>query len=152
MASTFRLIADALAAGLQTAEWPAGTTVTRANWIELDAADLATPVVIVTPGNADASRAGRDITQTDYAVHVFVGQHCDTDADVDAVMDLADEVLLRVRAHSWPESVIWPESVRSGPLSTSIEINPDDGLSERNIWRAMIVATYRVFESDTLAT
>lgn len=149
MPSTFRLIADALAAGLQSVAWPAGTTVTRANWIELDASEMASPVVIVTPGNAEASRAGRAITQIDYTAHVFVGRHCDTDSAVNAIMDLADDVLLRVRAHSWPESVIFPAGV-SGPLSTTIEINPDDGLTERNIWRAMIVATYRVFESDAL--
>lgn len=150
MASVFRLIADAVAAGLQSVEFPGGATVTRANWIELDASDMVAPVVIVTPGNADASRAGRQLTQIDYAVHVFVGQHCADDADVDAVMDLADAVHLRIRAHAWPESVVFPEGV-TGPISTAIEINPDDGLTERNIWRAMIVATYRVFESDTIA-
>lgn len=149
MASTFRLIADALAAGLQTVQWPAGTVVSRANWIELDAADMAAPVVIVTPGNVDASRAGRTITQVDYTAHIFVGKHCDTDAEVESVMDLADSVMLQVRAHAWPESVTFPAGI-NGPLSTTIEINPDDGLTERNIWRAMIVATYRVFETDAL--
>lgn len=149
MAATFRLIADALAAGLQSVAWPAGVTVTRANWIEIDASDMAAPVVIVTPGAAEASRVATDITQFDYTAHVFVGRHCDTDSDVDAAIDLADDVMRQVRAHDWPQSVQWPAGIK-GPMSTTIEINPDDGLTERNMWRAMIVATYRVFERDAL--
>jgi hypothetical protein len=150
MAATFRLIADALAAGLQAATLPAGVTVTRANWIELDAADMAAPVVIVTPGSAEASRVATDITQFDYTANVFVARHCDTNAEVDSAIDLADAVMRYVRAHQWPQSSAWPAGV-TGPISTTIEINPDDGLTERNIWRAMILATYRVFDRDALA-
>ena len=149
MAAAFRLIADSLAAGLQLATLPIAASVTRANWIEIDASDMAAPMVVVTPGNVEGSRASRQITQLDYSINVFVGMHCNNDSDVDAVMDLADHVYLLVRAHSWGEVVAFPEGVTS-PLSATIEINPDDGLSERNIWRAMIVATYRVFEADAL--
>jgi hypothetical protein len=38
----------------------------------------------------------------------------------------------------------------TSPQTVTIDLNPDDALSERNVWRAAIVATYRVLESDDL--
>jgi hypothetical protein len=38
----------------------------------------------------------------------------------------------------------------TSPESSSIEINPDDALNDRNVWRAVITASYRVLESDNL--
>jgi hypothetical protein len=89
--------------------------------------------------------------QADYAVTVFVGRHVTTDAEVDGMLDLADSVMLQVRAHSFGSGVTWPDGVTS-PQTVSIDINPDDALTERNVWRAVITATYRVFESNVLPT
>jgi hypothetical protein len=66
------------------------------------------------------------------------------------MLDLASEVLLLVRAHDWSEAVNFPENVTS-PQSVTIDINPDDALNERNVWRAVIQATYRVVEPDVLS-
>ena len=64
------------------------------------------------------------------------------------MIDLADEALLYIRAHDWL-GVNWPEGVGK-PQTVSIELNPDDALNERNVWRAVIEVVYRVFEADEL--
>ena len=143
-----REIADALADGLAAVSWtPSTTTVYRRNWATIDIDDMATPVIFVTPGGADVARVGRNTTQTDYGATVFVGRHVDTDAEVDEMIDLADSLLLQIRAHDWVNA--WPAGV-SKPQTVSIELNPDDGLNDRNVWRAVVEVTYRVFEADTL--
>lgn len=149
MASFLRGIADALATGLDGVSWSiTSTTVERRNWASVDVESMTSPVVFVVPGNASMSRVSRDVMQTDYTVTVFVGRHVTTDAQVDGMLDLADEVSLRVRAHSFT-GVTWPAGVTS-PQNVSVEINPDDALTERNVWRAVITATYVVFEANTL--
>jgi|GEM_PF-1660729 len=149
MSSTLRLIADALAAGLQAVAWPvAGTTVERRNWATVDAEAMATPRVFVVPGNAEVSRISRTMMQVDYTVTVFVGRYVQTDSQVDGMLDLADTVMLYVRAHDWP-GITWPVGVTS-PQTVTIELNPDDALTERNMWRAVITATYRTFEVNAL--
>lgn len=149
MPSYLREIADSLATGLQSVAWSiTGTTVERKNWASVDVDGMAEPRVFVVPGNASMSRASRDVMQTDYTVSVFVGRHVTTDAQVDGMLDLADEVSLQVRAHDFT-GVTWPAGV-TGPQNVTIEINPDDALTDRNIWRAVITATYVVFEANTL--
>ena len=148
MSNALRTIADSLAAGLQSVSFGVPSTIVeRRNWVALDVEDMANPVVIVTPGNAEVSRIGRKVSQVDYTANVFVGQHVQTDTAVNAIMDLADECMTQIRAHNWPESVSWPAGVTS-PNAVTIEINPDDALSERNVWRAVIVAVYRVIVAD----
>ena len=150
MASYLRQIADALAAGLQDVTWSiASTTVERKNWVSIDLDAMAEPVIFVTPGSADVSRISRNVSQIDYEVSVFVGRHVQSDAEVDGMLDLAEEALLQVRAHDWSEAVVWPTGVTS-PITVAIEINPDDALSERNAWRAVITVTYRSFQADEL--
>ena len=127
----------------------ASTTVERKNWVSIDLDAMADPVIFVTPGSADVSRISRGVSQIDYEVSVFIGRHVQSDAEVDGMLDLADEALLQVRAHQWGEAVVWPEGVTS-PITVAIELNPDDALSERNAWRAVITATYRVFSADQL--
>lgn len=149
MASFLRGIADALADGLDAVSWSiTSTTVERRNWASVDVEGMAEPRVFVVPGNASMTRVSRDVMQTDYTVSVFVGRHVTTDAQVDGMLDLADEVSLQVRAHSFT-GVTFPAGVTS-PQNVSIEINPDDALTDRNVWRAVITATYVVFEANTL--
>lgn len=150
MASNIRGMADALAAGLGSITWAvAGTTVARRNWAAIDLVEMAHPVMLVTPGGVDVSRIGRMLSQIDYTVHVFVGRRCDNDAQVNETIDLADEVLLQVRSHIWSAGVTWPAGATS-PNSVTIDVDPDNGLSERNVWRAMLSAVYRVIERDAL--
>ena len=149
MASYLRGIADSLAAGLQSVSWSiAGTVVERKNWANVDVEAMAVPRVFVIPGNADVTRISRSMMQIDYTIQVFVGRHVATDADVNGMLDLADDVMLHVRAHDFT-GLSWPAGV-SSPQGVSIDINPDDALTERNVWRAVITATYRVFESNSL--
>jgi hypothetical protein len=150
MSSTLRTIADRLATGLQSVTWNiASTTVERRNWANIDVDAMSVPRVFVVPGNADVTRISRLVMQVDYTVTVFVGRHVQTDSDVDAMLDLADSVMLQVRAHSFGSSVVWPTGVTS-PQTVSIDLNPDDALTERNVWRAVITASYRVFETNAL--
>lgn len=143
-----REIADALADGLAAVSWtPSTTAVYRRNWATVDIDDMAEPVIFVTPGGADVARVGRTTTQTDYGATVFVGRHVETDAEVDEMIDLTDSLLLQIRAHDWVN--VWPAGVTS-PQSITIELNPDDGLNDRNVWRAVIEVQYRVFEADEL--
>jgi hypothetical protein len=150
MSSTLRTIADSLATGLESVTWDiASTTVERRNWANIDVDAMSVPRVFVVPGNADVSRISRQMMQIDYTVTVFVGRHVTTDAEVDGMLDLADNVMLYVRAHSFGSAVTWPAGDTS-PQTVSIDLNPDDALTERNVWRAVITATYRVFESNIL--
>jgi hypothetical protein len=152
MSSTLRALADSLATGLQSVTWGiTSTVVERKNWANVDVDAMASPRVFVVPGNADVTRISRQVMQVDYTVSVFVGRHVSTDAEVDGMLDLADSVMLQVRAHSFGAGVTWPAGVTS-PQTVSIDLNPDDALTERNVWRAVITATYRVFESNTLPT
>jgi hypothetical protein len=152
MSSTLRRIADSLATGLQSVTWPiASTTVERKNWVNVDVDAMSVPRVFVVPGSADVTRVSRTHMQIDYGITVFVGRHVTTDAEVDGMLDLADSIMLYVRAHSFGSGVTWPAGVTS-PQTVSIDINPDDALTERNVWRAVITATYRVFEANVLPT
>ena len=150
MSSTLRTIADSLALGLQSVSWGISPiSVERKNWASVDVDAMSVPRVFVVPGNADVTRVSRQMMQVDYTVTVFVGRHVAADSDVDAMLDLADSVMLQVRAHNFGSTVVWPAGVTS-PQSVSIDLNPDDALTERNVWRAVITATYRVFESNVL--
>jgi hypothetical protein len=150
MSSVLRTLADRLASGLQSVSWAIPSTVVeRKNWANVDVDALSIPHIFVVPGNADVTRISRLMMQVDYTVTVFVGRHVTSDTDVDAMLDLADSVMLQVRAHSFGSSIIWPTGVTS-PQTVSIDLNPDDALTERNVWRAVITATYRVFESNVL--
>ena len=150
MSSVLRTIADSLADGLQTVTWDiASTVVERRNWANIDVDAMSVPRVFVVPGNAEVTRISRQVMQVDYTVTVFVGRHVTTDAEVDGMLDLADSVMLQVRAHSFGAGVTWPAGVTS-PQTVNIDLNPDDALTERNVWRAVITATYRVFETNVL--
>jgi hypothetical protein len=150
MSSYLRTISDALATSLAAVTWDiASTTVERKNWVSIDVESMSDPVVYVTPGSADVTRIGRRQTQVDYDVQVFVGRHVTTDEDVDGMLDLANDIFRQVKAHEFDDIEDWPEGVTS-PQTVSINLNPDDALSERNVWRAAIIATYRVLELDDL--
>jgi len=150
MSSVLRTIADSLASGLQTVTWGiASTVVERRNWANIDVDAMSVPRVFVVPGNAEVTRISRQVMQVDYTVTVFVGRHVTTDAEVDGMLDLADSVMLQVRAHSFGAGVTWPAGVTS-PQTVNIDLNPDDALTERNVWRAVITASYRVFETNVL--
>jgi hypothetical protein len=149
VSSYLRSIADTLAAGLQSVTWGiTSTVVERKNWANIDVDAMASPRVFVVPSGVTVTRVSRTHVQADYAINVFVGRQVQDDAGVDAMLDLADSVLLRVRAHSF-QGVTWPAGVTS-PQDVTVDINPDDALTERNVWRAVITATYRVFESNAL--
>jgi hypothetical protein len=141
--STAREIADALADSLDAYSFSLTPAVQRRNWPTYDIEDMAEPVVAVMPGAIETTRANRNYWEYDYAVVVFVGRHAPTEALADATMDLAEEMVDAIRQHDWDEAVTWPAGVTS-PMTVEVTLNPDEGLQERNVWRAVITATYRV--------
>ena len=144
MSSKLRTIADSLASGLlATASVASSATVERKNWATIDAADMDRAVVLITPGGIDVQRIGKNAWQSDYTVYVFVGRQCNTDQEINNTTDLADEVLTLIKRHVWPASVIWPNGVGSAN-AVAIDVNPDDALNDRNVWRCVISAVYRV--------
>lgn len=147
-----RELAQAVADGLGAVTFASADTqptVQRKNWSQIDLESMASPVIFVTPGEVVVQRIGRGLSQSDYTVNVFVGRHVTTEEAADDMLDLADEVLAYIKAHDWGEQTPFPEGVTS-PQTVSITINPDDALSERNAWRAVVEATYRVITSDAL--
>ena len=141
--SVLKDIADALATSLSAYEFSSVATqplVERKNWPTYEVEALATPVIAITPATAEATRASRDAFQYDYGINVFLGRHTPTEADADAMIEMAEELLDAIREHDWQG---WPSGVTS-PMTVEIDMNPDDALTERNVWRAVITATYRV--------
>lgn len=146
MSSMLKDLADALADGLDATTFTSVATqptVQRVNWPSYDVEDMADPVVAVTPGSDTIERVDRTRHQHDYTVNVFVGRHAPTDALADGMLELAEEIVDTILAHSWG-AVQFPTGVTS-PQAITIDINPDDALQERNVWRAVITVTYRTF-------
>jgi hypothetical protein len=146
MSSTLNDIADSLAASLADIEWSSvetQPTVERVTWPTYTVEEMGSPVMAVTPGTIEAARISRDKHQQDYSVNVFVGRAVGNQSEADAMLDLAEELLDAIRSHEFDNE--WPEGVTS-PVAITININPDDALQERNVWRAVITSTYRVFK------
>lgn len=142
MASKLREIADALAVSLAAEEWSiTSTTVERKNWVQVEPEQMQNPVVYVVPGGSEVTRIGRADWQSDHSVTIFVGRHVSTDAEIDGMHDLADELMVYIRSTDLDSAATTPQTVE-------IEINPDDALTERNVWRAVIQATYRTLSTD----
>lgn len=144
--SVLKDIADAVAAGLDAEEFDAVSvqpSVERKNWPTYDVEQLADPVIAVTPSGVDLARASRDSWQHDYAINVFVGRHTPTEAAADEMIELAEQIADVIRNHDWDQAVEFPTGVTS-PMTVEVDLNPDEALTERNVWRAIITATYRV--------
>ena len=142
MASKLREIADALAVSLAAETWSiTSTTVERKNWVQVEPEQMQNPVVYVVPGGSEVTRIGRGDWQSDDSITIYVGRHVSSDEEIDDMHDLADELMVYIRSTDL-------ENTSTTPQNVSIEINPDDALTERNVWRAVIVATYRTLSTD----
>lgn len=142
--SMLKDLCDALAAGLSAQTWQSVAvqpTVERVNWPQYSVEDMDSPRIAVTPGGDTMERTDRTRFQHDYAVNVFIGRHTPTEQDADDMLSLAEEVVDAITAHSWGE-VQFPAT---SPMQVQIEINPDDAVQDRNVWRAVVTATYRTF-------
>lgn len=148
MSANLQTLADAVADALVAETWPiAGTTVERMNWVQKDVEDLTAPAIIVTPGGVDPQRIHRSNgVRKNYTVFVFIAQRVETDAEITAISDMAEALVDRLFAHDWDGSVTFPNGIGS-PLNVNCEVNPDDALNDRNVWRAAITATYPSFQS-----
>jgi hypothetical protein len=102
---------------------------------------MQNPVVYVVPGGSEVTRIGRTNWQSDDSITIYVGRHVSSDAEIDDMHDLADELMVYIRSTDL-------DTVSTTPQTVEIEINPDDALTERNVWRAVIQATYRTLSTD----
>ena len=148
MSAHLQTLADAVAAALQAESWPiSGTTVERLNWVQKDVEDLGFPAIIVTPGGLTPSRIHRSGgVRKDYTAYVFVAQRVEDDASIAAISAMAELVVDKLFAHQWHAGVTFPNNIGS-PLTVTCDVNPDDALNDRNVWRAAIVATYPSFQA-----
>ena len=149
MSSTLRDIADAVRDALAEVTFSSVQTqpdVVRANWPDYSIEDLASPVLVVMPGSLTITRASRLQHQYDCDISIWVARHTPTDTMADAMMDLAEEVIDVLRAHTWGEDISFPGGATS-PTSIEIDVNPDEALQERNVWRAVITSRYTLFRS-----
>lgn len=148
MSANLQTLADAVAAALTAETWPiSGTTVERANWVSKDVEDLTAPAIIITPGGIEPSRIHRSNgVRKNYTVYVYIAHRVETDAEVTAISDMAESLVDRLYRHSWDHSVTFPNSIGS-PLSVQSEVNPDDALNDRNVWRALVTAVYPSFQT-----
>jgi hypothetical protein len=153
MTSVLRSIADALSAGLGATEFASldvQPTVQRQNLVAADLAGFVNPVVIIQPAESKVTRVSRTHSQLDFMLHVFIGRQVQTEADIDVMLDFAEELALRLRAHSWGQ-VAFPIGVTS-PIEIDVQYNPGQALSERGVWRALIMVNYRTFSADSVPT
>jgi len=153
MNSVLRSIADALSAGLgatQFASLDVQPTVKRQNLVAEDLAGFVNPVVIIQPAETKVARVSRTHSQLDFMLHVFIGRQVQYESDIDVMLDFAEELALRLRAHSWG-LVPFPTGVTS-PIEIDVQYNPGQALSERGVWRALIMVNYRTFSADSVPT
>jgi hypothetical protein len=149
VASTLREVADAVADALASVSYSttaAQPAVVRLNWPEYDVEGLRDPVLVVSPGSMTITRVDRTNHEYVFSVLVWVARHTPTESLANEMYDLCEEVIDQLRAHNWGESVSFPGGVTS-PTSIEIEVNPDEALQERNVWRAVITSNYTVFRN-----
>jgi hypothetical protein len=145
MSSTLRDMTDAMYEALASLSYESvdvQPNVVRQNWMTYSVEELATPLIAIAPGSLTITRTDRLRHQYEADVLVFVGRYVQSEAEADAAYDLVEEVIDKIRAHTWGEDVTFPAT---SPTSIELEINPDDALNERNVWRAIVTARYTVF-------
>lgn len=150
MSSNLRDIADALAAALAGETFSAVAdqpTVERKNWPSYEVEDLINPVIAITPSTMTVVRTDRVNHEYDYAVNVFLGRHAPTESVADAMLDMAEELVDKIRSHNYA-SASFPAGVTS-PFEIEVDMNPDEALQERNVWRAVVTVTYRTHRATT---
>ena len=138
-------ITTALVASLDAVTWTATAdpvTVETKNFPQYGIEDLANPIVCITDGSIESERIARSAHMRDYAIEVYLARHTPEEADCDVMLNLLEELLGYLEDHSWP-GVTWPTGVTS-PQTIVVEKNPGEALTERNVWRAGIVVTFRV--------
>jgi hypothetical protein len=143
--SLLKDLADALAEALSGYSWStvdAAPSVSRSNWPSVDIDDMANPVIVVSPGSQnEITRVDRSKHQFDYEINVFVGRHTPTESAANQMLEFAEEIVDVLLANDWGEL----QFPATSPMSISLDINPDEGLQDRNVWRAVISVTYRTF-------
>jgi len=138
-------IITALVASLDAVTWTATAdpvTVETKNFPQYGIEDLANPIICITDGSIESERIARSAHMRDFAVEVYLARHTPEEADCDVMLNLLEELLGYLEDHSWP-GVTWPTGVTS-PQTIVVEKNPGEALTERNVWRAGIVVTFRV--------
>ena len=142
--SVLKDIADALAVSLAAYTFTSGPqpAVSRVNWPTYDVEDMRDPIIAITPAAAVIERVDRVHHQYDYGINVFLGRHTPTEALADGMLEMAEELVDALRAHSWGNE--YPAGVTS-PYTVELTMNPDEALQDRNVWRAVVTVNYRVF-------
>lgn len=151
MSSHLRDIADALAAALAVETFTSVVdqpTIERKNWPSYDVEELLNPVIAITPASMTLTRVNRTNHEYDHQINVFLARHTPTEAMADEMFDMVEELVDLIRSHDWDEAVTFPSGVTS-PMQVEVDLNPDEALQERNVWRGIVSVTYRIFRATT---
>jgi hypothetical protein len=147
--SQLKDIADAVRDALASVTYTSVVTqpvVVRLNWPEYDVESLAGPAIVVVPNAVAIQRVDRVHHEYVYSIVVWIARHTPTESAADGMYALAEEVADELRSHSWPGGVTFPAGVTS-PTAIEMEINPDEALQDRNVWRAVVTSSYTVFRA-----
>jgi hypothetical protein len=144
MPSPLKTIATDLAAGLDAKTELSSASISKSYFLEVNLADMDTTKIVVVPSGEEVERIDRASWQHDIQIVVFIGKRCKTDAEVDSAIDLVHTVQELIREHSWSNT--WTTDPTS-PMTVEVDHNPQEALPERNVFRSVITATYRVFET-----
>lgn len=138
-------IVTALVAALDAVAWTAtaaSVLVETKNFANYNIEDLADPVICITDGAVESERIARSSHMREYGIEIYLARHTPEEADCDEMLELFEELLDTLENHSYG-AVAFPAGVTS-PQTIVAEKNPGEALTERNVWRAGFVVTFRV--------
>jgi len=137
--STLVAIADAVAASLNAASFGQPFTAERLYQPAFELADLAELKVSVVPKGVTIATASRDGSYFDCAVDVGIQKKIADDAEIDGLVDLAEEIadhLRMKRLDAFPQAV-WL-SIEHEPVVAS------EHLEQQRALTSILTVTYRV--------
>lgn len=139
-------IADALAAGLAAHAWshPYATIEPVRRYVpDYDAVELARLHVSVVPGAITTQKTARGSDLFEHQVAVVLAKQTDgTNADLDALANLAEEILDAIRSEALATPTM-PPLCRY--ISAEMETTLDrDAMTDRRVFLAQLVVTYHL--------
>jgi len=109
---------------------------------EWDMAQLSSVRIAVTPRGLDSSNASRSVLVGDYKIAIVVAKRSNTEEDSSEVLSLAEAILMRLKAS--PVIDLPNTAGRVAFSSAAMDVSADDSLSEFNVYKATIEATFKM--------
>ena len=125
---------------------PSDATVLAQHLAELDANDLQTLHVVISPRALDAEHASRSATISEVRVGVWIGKKAATAASQWEVVGWAEEIAAALPAASISTAVAsyLGSSCSASIMTGAIEFGAEDGIDQRGVYKATIEITAKV--------